>query len=413
MTPARFVDTPEALAEVCRLVAGESAIALDTEFVREKSYVPRLELVQLATRAGDVAIVDVGTIGVEAAGALGEMLRGPALKVFHAAEQDLEMLALVAGDAPGPIWDTQIAAPLFGYTGRTGYAGMVEALLGRRPRSGEAYTDWSRRPLSPDQLRYAAEDVRHLFPLHDAERERLEKLGRLDWAAEEFEALRQKVRGLVAHRIDERTLHQRIKGWQKLNRRGLAILRELAVWRERIAASRNRPAPTVLRDDLLIEIARRAPASVDELRIFRGLHGRDVERFGDELVGAVAAGRAVPREQWPELPPPAELGDAEGSLVALLHAVLQAVAREKEVAPTIVAASADLQRLVLAHGEGAALDDLRVLSGWRGELVGRELLAVLRGEHVVAWDPERRTVRLGERSWKAPSPPRGGGEGPG
>jgi ribonuclease D len=187
----RFIDRAEDLAAFVAELDGERILAIDSEFIREKSYVPKLEIVQIATRDGRIAIVDYGTIGGSPNDPLGRLLASSdVLKVFHAAEQDLEMLHLATGVLAGPIWDTQLVTGLFGYVGRTGYTAIVQALLGERPTTGEALTDWSRRPLRAEQLRYAAEDVRYLIPLYDEERRALEALGRVAWAEEECRAYR-------------------------------------------------------------------------------------------------------------------------------------------------------------------------------------------------------------------------------
>ncbi len=304
------------------------------------------------------------------------------------------MLALFTGEIPGPIWDTQRVAGLNGYSGRLGYTSVVEHFLGRRPKSGEALTDWSRRPLAPEQLHYAAEDVRHLIPLYERQRARLEQLGRLDWARQENEMLCAKARALAARRDDEPSLYQRVKGWQKLSRRALAILREIAVWREGVAKSRNRPPGTVVRDDLLLEIARRAPDDPESLGRLRGLDPGTLGRHGTAIVAAIAAGKRSPREEWPESPPPVlELDEAESALASLLLAALQAVAREHEVAPSLLTTTAEVQRLAQAHGRGEAESGLSLLEGWRGELAGETVRSILRGERSLAWDPEARKLR--------------------
>ncbi|MEA2625486.1 MAG: ribonuclease [Candidatus Binatota bacterium] len=394
-----FVDTVPALAALGERLAGARELAIDTEFIRERTYAPRLELVQLATRDGRVALIDYGTLGRVDGDPLAAICADPSvLKVFHAAEQDLEMLALLFGRAPEPIWDTQLAAGLFGYTGRLGYSAMVEALLGERPATGEAYTEWSRRPLAPEQIRYAAADVAYLLALHDAERARLGELGRVSWAEEECAELGSRVERALGRRADAGAAHQRVRGWQRLDRRKLAILRELAEWREREAARRNRPAPRIARDDLLIEIARRAPARPAELSTLRGLPAHDLQRHGDALVEAVRRGSDAPREEWPEAAAPApEIEESEAPLVPLLLAVLQSLALERRIAPALLATTADVQRLVLAVTRGESLDGVRLVRGWRDEAVGGEIRALLEGRSVVAWDGDRRRLRIDPR----------------
>lgn len=397
-THSLFIDDRQALANLCEDLRGEPVLGLDTEFIREQSYIPKLELVQVSTRAGLVAAIDYGTLGRFEGDPFAAILLDPAvLKVFHAADQDLEMFHLLTGEAPGPIWDTQLVLGLMGYTGRLGYAAVVENLLGKKPGKGETLTDWSQRPLTPEQLHYALEDVRYLLPLYDVEREKLTKMGRLQWAEEECARLRGQVEANIACRADDMIMHQRVRGWHNMDRRGLAILRELALWREGEALRRNRPRGSIMKDEILAEIARRAPGSAKQLRALRGLHPRDLERSGEELIQAIKRGQKVPPEECPVPGQPGpSLDDAELALASLLQAVLQAVAAERQVSPTLVATVGDLQRLVEAHLHEKS-SDLPVLTGWRGELVGQDLLGILEGRRGVAWDPERRAIRIEER----------------
>ena len=393
----RFIDREDELASFCKELESETVLALDSEFIREKTYVPRLEIVQLATRDGRIAIIDYAKLGEAIAEPLGWLLAAPTiLKIFHAAEQDLEMLHLATRVLASPIWDTQLVTGLFGYGGRSGYSSVVQGLLGERPTSGEALTDWSRRPLRAEQLRYAAEDVRYLIPLYERERAELEALGRVAWAEEECRGYRARAEALVARRGDAVQAYQRIRGWGRLDRRGLAILRELAAWRESEAARRNRPPGTVVRDDLLVEVARRKPELVEDLATLRGFNPRDLDRLGPALVRAVEAGKSAPKETWPTPPVPAvELEETEQSLATLVLAALQSLAIERRVAPSLLATSADVQRLVVATVRGQPADDIRLLTGWRNELVGTEIRELVAGRLGVRWDASARRLRLG------------------
>ncbi|MEB3223054.1 MAG: ribonuclease D [Candidatus Sericytochromatia bacterium] len=390
-----FIDDRRSLEALCDQLAGFGVLAVDTEFIREKSYVPSLELVQVAAPDGTVAAIDYQRIGRYEDDPFAALLRDPeVLKVFHAADQDLEMFHLLTGVVPAPIWDTQLVTGLIGYTGRLGYQAVVENMLGHKPTKGETLTDWSQRPLTPEQLHYALEDVRYLIPLYEAEVRELSVLGRLDWASEECERARAHVERTIATRADMQTLFYKVKGWSGLDRRGLAVLRELAIWREQEAARRNRPRGSVLRDEFLVELARRSPSQEHQLRAIRGLQPRDLERHADAILASVKRGKAVPPEACPvpDSPGP-QLDDAEAALASLLHAVLQVISAEKLVSSTLVATVADLQRLVEAHRKGTAAD-LPVLKGWRGELVGHTLVSILTGELAVQWDPRAKHLRL-------------------
>lgn len=393
-----YIDDRRALAALCEQLKGHPILALDTEFIREKSYVPKLEIVQVATRDGLLAVIDYGTLGRMDNDPFVALLNDPdVLKIFHAAEQDLEMFHLISGEVPGPMWDTQLVTGLFGYTGRLGYAAVAENLVGAKPVKGETLTDWSQRPLTPEQLHYAIEDVRYLIPLYDLEKQKLEELGRLTWAEEECERARRNVVNTLAVRADMETLYQRVRGWHNLDRRGLAVLRELAIWREDEAMRRNRPRGSVLKDEMLVEIARRSPNNPGQLRALRGLQPRDIDRFGEEWVEAVKDGKAVPANECPEPGVPGPSLDEEAmALASLLQAVLQAIASERLVSNTLVATFSDLQRLVEVHLEGKT-ESSPVVSGWRGELVGKDLMGIIEGKRAVVWDPKKRALRIEER----------------
>ena len=392
-----FIDDVRALEELADHLAQFDIIAVDTEFIREQSYVPSLELLQVAAPDGTVAALDYRAIGRFEGDPFAEILTDPGvLKVMHAADQDLEMFHLLTGVVPGPIWDTQLVTGLFGYSGRLGYQAVVENMLGTKPTKGETLTDWSQRPLTPEQLHYALEDVRFLIPLYDMEIKELDALGRVEWAEEECERARLNVEKMLATRADHQTLFLRVKGWSGLDRRGLAILRELAIWREQEAARRNRPRGSVMKDEILVELARRGPQQPHQLKALRGIQPRDLDRNADGILAAVKRGKACPADQCPipdERGP--QLDDAEAALASLLNAVLQVVAAEKMVSSTLVATVGDLQRLVEAYRKGKAAD-LPVLSGWRGELVGLTLGGILEGRISVRWDPKGKHLRLEE-----------------
>lgn len=393
--PPIFVDDWGELEALAEQLRGEPVLAVDTEFIREASYVPRLELVQIATASGHVAIVDYGQLGFREGDPFAQLLLDPqVLKVMHASDQDLEMLQLLCGEVPGPVWDTQLSLGLFGYTGRTGYQAVCEALLGVKPPKGETLTDWSRRPLTQEQVAYAAADVEHLLALHAKQVALLEELGRQPWALEEAERVRRRVAEAIAQRADRATMHQRVKGWAALDRKALAVLRELAWWREDEARRRDKPRGSVMKDELLIELARRAPTQVRGLAALRGLRPQDLDRHGEALVAAVARGRAVPAHECPEVERhgPA-LEESEQALAALLQAVLASLAPALRVNPTLVATVPELHRLVEAHRDGR-LGSHPAMKGWRGGLVGEAFQRVLAGEAGVRWDPEARALAL-------------------
>lgn len=392
----RYVDTPDALEALCEILSGCDRLAIDTEFIRERSYAPRLELIQVATPEGLVAVIDYAKLGSRADAPLRAILTAPnILKVFHAADQDLEILWAVTGARITPVFDTQIAAGLVGFGAKQSYGALVEATQGFRLAKGESMTDWSIRPLTPAQLDYAMDDVRYLLAVYDRLRAELEKRDRLEWAFQEAEILQNNITATLCLRTDPRTCYLRVKGRGSLDAQQLAVLRELAAWREEEAQRRDRPRGSILKDELLVEIARRRPKSTAQLKNLRGIQPRDLERNGNDLIARVAKALSLPRSEYPTPEPPLPAPDEQTlALTDLLQAVVHSVAAREGVAASMLATNAELQRLADAFRRSEACQDLPVLSGWRGSLVGKDLLAVLEGRSVVAWDPESQSLKV-------------------
>lgn len=395
-TPTLYVDTPDALIALCAQLSECDHLAIDTEFIRERSYAPKLELLQVATPAGLVAVIDYAKLGGQADAPLCALLGDPRiLKVFHAADQDLEILFTVTGATVAPVFDTQVAAGLVGFGAKQSYGALVEATQGFRLPKGESMTDWSIRPLTSAQLEYAMDDVRYLLAVYDRLRSELESRGRLEWAFQETSALQTNITATLGLRTDPRTCYLRVKGRGSLDGQQLAVLRELAAWREHEARRRDRPRGSVLKDELLIEIARRRPKQANQLSNLRGIQPRDLDRCGNDLVAAVAKGLALPRAEYPVPEPSMPAPDEQTlALTDLLQAVVHSVAARAEVAASMLATNGDLQRLADAFRRDEPCESLSVLSGWRGALVGNDLRAVLEGRSVVAWNPHTHTLQV-------------------
>jgi ribonuclease D len=243
-------------------------------------------------------------------------------------------------------------------------------------------------------LAYAIEDVTFLLAIHDHLHERLSTFGRLDWVDEEFSRLEVAV-GETRREPQER--YQRVRGWDQLKPKSAAVLRELAAWREGEAKRRDVPRGRVMRDEVLLQLARHPPRNIQELRAVRGLHGSEADRNGEALMGIIRAALALPPSAWPEVPKERKPEPESAGLVELLQAVLKARAMEAEIAPTLLATTADLQALVEARMNRAALD-LPLLKGWRRLLLGDLLLDVLDGKLALAIDPKTGTI-----AWSTPS----------
>jgi ribonuclease D len=385
-----YVDSEAALRTVCAQLAKAPRFALDTEFVGERTYVPALELIQVAT-AEEVALIDCRA--VESLAPFFALLVEPGVeKVLHAGQQDLDLFHSLTGAVPAPVFDTQVAAALAGYGAQVGYAQLIERLLGVTVDKSETLTDWSRRPLTKAQLAYAVDDVRYLLPACDALRAQLDKSGRWEWAVEECRRLERSVRSIP---MEPEDAWLRVRGRGSLRARGLVVLRALAAWREESASSRNKPRATIVRDEALVEIARKAPTTVDGLRGLRAVHSRDLERHAGEVVRRIAAALETPKESWPQPAPPPTTTPSTG-VVELLQAVLRLRAEETGIAPTLLATNADLQLLVQRHAAGNA-DELPVMQGWRKDIVGGALLALLEGRASVSLDPATGAVRVTKR----------------
>lgn len=360
----RYIDRPEALETLVADIADRPWVALDTEFIRERTYYPRLCLVQVAA-PGVLACLD--PLALPTLDPLRKLLSNPAqTKVFHAAHQDLEILHHAHGELPAPIFDVQTAAPLLGHPAQAGYARLVEDLLGVRLDKAHTRTDWSRRPLGAGQLAYAADDVRYLGQLYEQLTADLESRGRLSWLTEDFEA----ATNLARFDNDPRSAWQRIRGAQRLPDQALAVLRELAAWREAAAQRADRPRGWLVRDDVLLELARQMPHRLGDLQRLSELPQPFLRRHGEALLKAVAAGR----EAWPPARPARREGPLDSAERELHDRLMDTVSRragELGLDPVALASRGDVTDLLRGR------EDARLLSGWRRHAVGSRLLEQL------------------------------------
>src|SRR5690348_2073407 len=345
MTPLqkRYITDGAALETLCTQLRSSPRLALDTEFVGEDSFIPKLELIQVASPE-IAAVIDFPA--VQTHGSLApfwDLICDPQVeKVVHAGRQDLDLFALHAGQIPKPFFDTQIAAAMLGFGAQVAYANLVQRIHGTKLDKAHTFTNWSARPLSTDQIAYAAEDVQFLLPIHTHLQKRLHALGRSEWVREEFSRLETAVGEKSKEPLDR---FQRIRGWDSLKPKQAGVLRDLAAWRETEARRRNVPRGRVMRDEVLLQLARHPPATVDDLRGLRGLHGSEIDRNGDQLIATISASLALPPSAWPHVPRDRKPEPESIGLVELLQAVLKARAAEAEIAATLLATSADLQEI--------------------------------------------------------------------
>lgn len=383
-----YIQDVAGLNSLCERLAASDRLALDTEFMGEESFQPRLEIIQVATEEV-IAIIDHQA--VPDLQALFDRLADPRiLKVLHAGRQDLEIFSVRSGTVPVPVFDTQVAAAMVGYGPQIGYAQLVQQVLGIALEKTETFTNWAQRPLTPHQLQYAVEDVSYLLPLHRHLVARLSALGRVDWAEEEFRRLEASA-GEQSRAPYLR--YQRVRGWEGLNPRARGVLRELAAWREQEAQRRDRPRGRILRDEILVEIARRMPRTLEAMGALRGLQPSQLEKYGEALLSAMQRGLAVPERDLPQAEKRRRMDPETAGLADLLSTALRVRAVEASISPQLLASAADLEVFALERGRGAA-EKLPILQGWRRGLAGEHLLQVLAGKLTVGYDPDTGEVRL-------------------
>jgi ribonuclease D len=367
----------------------EPAFAIDTEFERERTYWPKLQLIQVAAPR-TTAVID--PLALESLEPLYALLRNPSIvKVTHAGRQDAEIFYNRMQTPPANIYDTQIAAAFLGYGDQIGYAALVNRLLNIRLRKTERVTDWGLRPLSSGQIEYALADVRHLLEIRELMDKALEAKGRLSWLQEELTFYADP----EFYTEDPRRAWMRISGWRGLDRRGLGMLREVVLWRDREAAKRDIPRVRVLPDDVLLDIAARAPHTASDLSPLRRLPAKELERSGTAILKAIQVARDLPERDLP-LPPPVPHDDPDQSLIAdLLSVLLRRRARDLEIAPSLLGNRRDLEALVAWLSGPRTEAEPALLRGWRGDLVGRQLAALWEGKSALIVEG-RRTVSVRE-----------------
>ncbi|MGH2978212.1 MAG: ribonuclease D [Solirubrobacterales bacterium] len=373
-----------ALAGLAERARSRGRIGLDTEFVSEGRYRALLCLVQLVVEGEDgpeIAVVDA--LAGEGPGPIGPVLADPAVEVvLHAGRQDIPLVRRVWGVESRNLFDTQIAAAFVGASVQPSYEVLLGQFL-RIPVSKSAtFTRWDRRPLTAEQVAYARADVEHLLPLAGALRGRLEERGRLEWAREESRPLEQ-----ASDERDPDEIFRRLPRVTDLNEQAAAVALELTRWRERIAEAEDRHVRWILPDPAIVEVARRQPTKLGQLGDIRGVKGSSLRRLGPDILDAVRRGREAPAVKLdrvrPDVPP-----DEAGALVALAESLLRARAHEAELAYGLIAARAELLEVVTSVLAGRDEPRVPVLAGWRRDLVGAELLELLRG---------RRSVTVGAR----------------
>ena len=362
-----FIDEQRALETVCGTLSQAPWFAIDTEFLREKTYYPKLCLVQVAT-PDMVACID--PLVLDDITPLLDVIFDPQItKVMHAARQDMEILYHLRGAVPASVFDTQIAALLLGLPDQVGYGNLVQELLGVSLHKLHSRTDWSQRPLDEAQVDYAADDVIYLAQAYQLMQEKLRESGRLDWLADDLRSLSDPA--LYAAHPGNAWL--RVKGANKLSGAALSILQALAAWREEKAQRLDRPRGWLLRDDVLLDIARHRPGTPQALGKIRGLHENTVRKHGDELLALVGQAADTTPAPFPARKLRQRLTPAQDAAVDVMQAVVRLVGEENGINPAVLANRNQLEQLLLGN------TDVPILQGWRKQLAGERLQGFLEG----------------------------------
>ncbi|MGE0377022.1 MAG: ribonuclease D [Planctomycetaceae bacterium] len=371
--PGRLITTQTAFDELCEEIRDAGIVAFDTEFVSESYYRPRLCLMQFATPARAVV---VDPFPIERLDAWWEIFMDEATTVVaHGAREEVRFCLHFGGAVPHRLVDVQVAEGLLSRGFPLSYKALVQSVLDQRIETHETRTDWVRRPLTSRQVDYALEDVEHVLTIWERQQKSLTKTGRLGWAWDEFAR-----RSSVYAAEDEGDRWRKVSGVHKLSRRELAVVRELHAWRDQQAQQRDKPARTVLRDDLIIDLARRKPRKPEEVTATRGMQRRDFKRDAAELLGCVQRALELPDDECPRKATSQHPLPQEDVLGKLLAIALADRCAELGISQSIVGSMSDLQDLVRWHAfSGGSGEPPALLQGWRAEVCGKVLTDLLDG----------------------------------
>ena len=361
----RIVETQAELQVVCRDLGKAELIAMDTEFLRVRTYYPKLCLLQMFS-GQDVLCIDPLTVDLKVQQLNQLLLADDQIKILHAARQDIEVLYGVCGRAPRAVFDTQIAAAMLGLGDQIGYASLVEMVTGERLAKAHTRTDWCQRPLSSQQIEYAVDDVRFLLDIYRYLETELNKSGRLEWVFEECAPLSDP----ALYEADPADAYKRMSQGQKLEPPAQGILKELAIWRERTSQKLDLPRNWVINDSALIAVARARPHSLEHLAELSGVSERFTKKHGPRILSLIkeVAGRGQHPMIWRRRKP---LSEVQRTLRKKITTYLEQVSRESGISTQLLVSRQDVDKLVQGH------TDVNLLRGWRAQLVGDDLNAIL------------------------------------
>ena len=375
-----YIEDDDALRRFCETLATASYCAIDTEFIRESTYYPELALIQIATEDRLACIDPLALADFEP---LGELLANPDLiKVFHSSSQDLEILYQKFGRVPAPVFDTQLAAAVLGFNHQISYADLVQQITGVSLEKKHTRANWTRRPLSSDELDYAMDDVRYLLDVYRELENRLQQNNRRGWIEKDLAAMSD----AENYQVQPQSLWKRLKGVQKLKGERLQIASELCQWREQLAQQQNRPRRWIAKDDAIIEIARHKPADRAALARIPELPEKTQQRHGDKILAAVAHAQTVNSSEWPRHDKFNNLDARQMALGDCLMALCRVIAENNKIALATLATRKDIDNLVLNQKSS------RLTQGWRFAMAGERLLEFIHGQSAISAD--KQSIRL-------------------
>lgn len=378
--PTRLITTQADLVAFCAQVADGKYVAVDTEFIRDKTYFPKLCLIQIAG-SGEGAVIDPLAVGINLAPVFKLLQKASLTKVFHAARQDIEIFHLLSGKIPTPIFDTQVAAAVCGYGESVGYEKLVNDIVGQELDKSSRFTDWSARPLSEKQLHYALSDVTHLQVIYENLYSKIEETGRTAWIAEEHAHLTDP----ATYAIDPIDAWKRLK-FGNMRPKNLAVLRELAKWRETEARKHDVPRGRIIKDETLVELASLMPRKESDLDRMRGLDKHMSKSKIDAILECVQTALASPSSEYPQVKQHKKPSENIVGAVAMLQLLLKLKADQHGIASSMIAGKDDIE--VIALGKS----DTPALQGWRYEIFGKNAEALMKGKLKLYLNPKTKHI---------------------
>ena len=380
----KVIDSTAALTEFCHSLQKREFITIDLEFLREKTYYAKLCLIQVGA-ADDAAVIDPLAEGLDLSPFV-ELLKNPGItKVFHSGRQDIEILYMLTGFIPEPLFDTQIAAMVCGYGDSVSYETLVKKICDVELDKSSRLSNWSIRPLDKSQLCYALSDVTHLVNVYQALREQLKQNGRIHWLVEEAEILKNP----ETYTVNPQDAWQKIKH-RSHNPKMLTVLKELAAWRESRAQRKDTPRQNVIKDDLLLNIAALCPTSIEELEQIRNMRKEVATgKLGNEIIEVLNAARQIPASQYVKLPKERPLPQGAAGLHELLKLLLKLTSQESGVVAKLIASDDDLKRFATFKDRNNP-----ILKGWRKELFGNRAIELRNGKLSIRYDNIKHCVSI-------------------